>query len=107
MSDNVIKSVDGKPLRAIEVGKRVTLKGDENSPVMVVVSGVADQRSGQLMGFACGYFMPAAQPSNANPSRFEKIGDNQMSQWQVIQVAAEALELVPDAPAQKGASLIQ
>lgn len=85
---------NGQPVTAIAVGKKVVLRGDENSPVMVVVAeagNMDNQGNFHRAGFACGWFSPGFSPTNGNAGIVAP--DSQSSEWRVIQVHETALEL--------------
>ena len=84
MGATVINTL-GQAVSSLGIGSEVVLRGDRNSPRMIVVSGVADNR-GIQMGWACGWFCPATRTPRA---------DNQGSTFNVIQLATEAIELAP------------
>lgn len=84
-------SPNGQMVSSISPGKRVRLKGDSNSPEMTVVAMVTQQGTGQIMGAACGWSIPAIMNINGVPVAAE---NKQTSQFQSVQLALDAIELI-------------
>ncbi len=91
MNDKII-STNGRAISSIGIGSKVRLIGDENSPVMIVVSGVADNR-GIQMGWACGWFTPGFYPEYNSAGNRVPCENKQSATWNCIQLATEAIEL--------------
>ena len=88
MQDKII-SPAGRPITSLGIGSRVRLINDPNSPVMVIVSGIANPQGVQV-GWACGWFTPSLKPEGGVMSD-EAL--RQANTWNSIQLAIDAIEV--------------
>jgi hypothetical protein len=88
-----IISTNERPITSLGIGSKVVLRGDPNSPVMVIISGIAGQNGVQM-----GWFSPGISPNVGTEKAPAFMQNPQFASWNCIQLATEAIEAANDNP---------
>jgi hypothetical protein len=62
MSATIINPHNGRGVSSIDLGSRVVVKGDLNSPVMTCMMPVTTQNQNEIVGWICGWFNETFSP---------------------------------------------
>lgn len=87
---DILNPHSGRAMSSIDLGSRVVLRGEPDSPVMTTIMPMIGQGSGaDVIGWVCGWFNTTYAPGPDNTLCENK-------QWNQIQLPIQCMELAKE-----------